>query len=53
MKAEEEAKKKSPLQIVENGIKKVETLYTEARQPGVAKTCFKTCATFGGNVLKD
>mmetsp|Transcript_118182 Transcript_118182/g.164634 ORF Transcript_118182/g.164634 Transcript_118182/m.164634 type:complete len:153 (-) Transcript_118182:71-529(-) len=53
MKAEEEAKKKSPIQIVESGIKKVETLYTEQRQPGVAKTCFKTCATFAGNVLKD
>ena len=23
------------------------------RAPGVAKTCFKTCSTFAGNVLKN
>ena len=29
------------------------TLYTEDRQPGVAKTCFKTLTIYLGNVLKD
>ena len=28
-------------------------MYTEARSPGTAKLCFKTVATFAGNVLKD
>ena len=53
----EESKKekaeKSGLELLEHGIKTVKTLYTEFRQPGVAKLCFKTCNTFVGNVLKD
>ena len=31
----------------------VKTLYTEDRQPGVAKTCFSTCKVYLSNVLKD
>lgn len=44
---------KTPKEQVEHGIKTVKTLYTEIRQPGVAKTCLKTAATFMKNVLKD
>lgn len=29
------------------------TLYTEIRMPGVAQTCFKTCQTLIGNLIKD
>ena len=29
------------------------TLYTEDRQPGVAKTAFKTISVYLGNVIKD
>ena len=31
----------------------MKTLYTEDRQPGIAKTCFKTCQIYLTNVLKD
>ena len=41
------------LDLVKHGIKTVKTLYTEDRQPGVAKTCFKTCHVYLTNVLKD
>ena len=51
--ATEEAKKKTPAQLVEHGIKTVKTLYTELRAPGVAKTCLKTISTFIKNVQKD
>lgn len=54
---EEEGPKKAKVKIgmdtVKEGIKIVETLYTEKRKPGVAKTCFKTFNTFLKNVLKD
>ena len=36
----------SPIEQVNHGIKTVTTLYTEARAPGVATTCLKTCFTF-------
>lgn len=39
--------------MVKHGIKTVETLYTEDRQPGVAKTCFKTISVYIGNILKN
>ena len=51
--AADEAKKKSPAELVANGIKTVQTLYTEIRAPGVAKTCLKTCYTFIKNVQGD
>jgi len=51
--AAEAAKVKSPAELVENGIKTVETLYTELRAPGVAKTCLKTVHTFIKNVQSD
>lgn len=38
---------------MENGIKTVCTLYTEARAPGVATTCLKTCLTLINNAVKD
>ncbi len=38
---------------MKHGLKLVKTLYTEDRQPGVAKTCFKTCQIYLTNVLKD
>ena len=41
------------LELVKHGLKIVKTLYTEDRQPGVAKTCFKTCQIYLTNVLKD
>ena len=31
--------KRPPLEEIKHGIKTVKTLYTEDRQPGVAKTC--------------
>ena len=39
--------------MIKNGIKIVMTAYTEDNHPGVAKTCFKTCSIYAGNVLKD
>ncbi len=39
--------------LVKYGLKMVKTLYTEDRQPGVAKTCFNTCKLYLSNVLKD
>lgn len=44
---------KTPKEQVEHGIKTVKTLYTEIRQPGVAKTCLKTCAALCKNLVKD
>ncbi len=41
------------IDLVKHGLKTVKTLYTEDRQPGVAKTCFKTCQVYLTNVLKD
>lgn len=38
---------------MEHGIKTVKTLYTEFRQPGVAKTCLKTIHTFVKNVKEN
>ena len=43
----------SPGEMVEHGIKTVTTIYTEARQPGVATTCLKTCQTLINNLIKD
>ena len=45
--------KKDPIELVKHGLKTVRTLYTEDRQPGVAKTCIKTISIYIGNVLKD
>lgn len=50
---QKEKAKKPPLEQIQHGIKTVKTLYTEDRQPGVAKLCFKTIATLTGNVIKD
>lgn len=47
------APQKTPIEQVKHGIKTVETLYTEDRQPGVAKTCFKTIAVYVGNIIKN
>ena len=52
-KAAKKAAGKTPFEMFTLGKDKVKTLYTEARAPGVAKLCFKTVATFAGNVLKD
>lgn len=55
-KAFEQIKKKEqrpPIEEIKHGIKTVKTLYTEDRQPGVAKTCLKTISVYTGNVLKD
>lgn len=46
-------KKKPSIQAVKDGMKIVQTLYTEDRRPGVAKTCFKTFHTFCKNIIKD
>ncbi len=43
----------SPIDTIKHGIKTVKTLYTEDRQPGVAKLCFKTILVYVGNVVKD
>lgn len=43
----------TPIQLVESNIKLVTSLYTEDRQPGMAKNCLKTCLTFIQNVLKE
>lgn len=53
MPQKEEKKEKTGKDLAENGIATVATLYTEARAPGVAQTCFKTCMTLIGNLLKD
>jgi hypothetical protein len=45
--------KKPPIEELKHGVKTVKTLYTEDRQPGVAKTCFKTISIYVGNVVKD
>lgn len=45
--------KKPPIEEIKQGIKTIKTLYTEDRQPGVAKTCFKTLSIYTGNVIKD
>jgi len=50
---QKEKAKKPPIEQIQHGIKTVKTLYTEDRQPGVAKTCFKTISIYTGNVLKD
>jgi hypothetical protein len=39
--------------MVKHGLKTVRTLYTEDRNPGVAKLCFKTISIYLGNVIKD
>ena len=39
--------------LVAHGVKTVKTLYTEDRQPGIAKTCIKTCHVILSNVFKD
>lgn len=44
---------KPPIEEIKHGIKTVKTLYTEERQPGVAKTCLKTISVLTGNVTKD
>lgn len=52
---EEEVKVKKDMGIdnVKAGVKIVEELYTEDRQPGVAKTCFATISKVIGNILKN
>ena len=45
-------KKERGFDKVEDGIKIVESLYTEDRQPGVAKTCFSTISKVIQNILK-
>ena len=50
---QKEKAKKPPMELIQHGIKTIKTLYTEDRQPGVAKTCFKTMSVYTGNVLKD
>lgn len=42
-----------PVDMIKHGLKTVRTLYTEDRQPGVAKTCFKTISIYLTNILKD
>ena len=41
------------MELIKHGIKTIKTLYTEDRQPGVAKTAFKTISVYTGNVIKD
>ena len=41
------------VELVKHGLKTVRTLYTEDRNPGVAKTCFKTIHVYLTNALKD
>jgi hypothetical protein len=53
MPKKEELKEKSGKELAEVGINTVATLYTEFRTPGMAQTCFKTCSTLIGNLLKD
>ena len=45
--------KKDPVEMIKHGLKTVRTLYTEDRNPGVAKTCFKTISVYLTNVLKN
>ena len=45
--------RKPPIEEIKQGIKTIKTLYTEERQPGVAKTCIKTLSIYTGNVIKD
>jgi hypothetical protein len=52
-KAAAVSKGKTPFEMFTLAKDKVKTLYTENRSPGTAKLCFKTVATFSGNVLKD
>ncbi len=46
-------KKVEPIESVKAGLKMIRTLYTEERNPGVAKTCFSTLKAYISNVLKD
>ena len=41
------------LTLIKNGIKIVMTAYSEDCHPGIAKTCFKTCAIYANNILKN
>jgi hypothetical protein len=50
---EKEKEKMPPIDTIKHGIKTVTTLYTENRQPGIAKTCLKTISVYAGNVVKD
>ena len=50
---EVKAKKEFGIENVRDGVKIIETLYTEDRQPGVAKTCFLTISKICQNILKD
>ena len=45
--------KKDPIEVIKGGIKTTRTLYTEDRNPGVAKTCFKTLHVYLSNILKN
>ena len=42
-----------PIEEIKHGIKTIKTLYTEDRQPGVAKKALKTISIYTGNVVKD
>lgn len=46
-------KKVDPIDSVKAGLKMIRTLYTEERNPGIAKTCFSTMKAYLSNVLKD
>ena len=46
-------KKKTPAQLVEEGIETVFRMYTQCRAPGVAKTCLQTLQTLIKNVLQN
>lgn len=50
-----EQKPKGPegIELVKHGLKTVRLLYTEDRQPGVAKTCYKTCHVYLTNIQKN
>lgn len=48
-----EKQQKPPLERVQHSIKTIKTLFTEDRQPGVAKTCFKTLHIYLSNLQKD
>jgi hypothetical protein len=47
------SKKVEPIENVKAGLKMIRTLYTEERNPGVAKTCLSTLKAYMSNVLKD
>ena len=53
LEAIQKKNERPPLEEIKHGIKTVKTLYTEDRQPGVAKTCLKTISIYTGNVVKD